>query len=982
MTVTSVTALGATTIPVTAPTAQSVPVDTNGWVLRVVTSGSDATCDASKFTLTVTDPGYDATGAAVTQTRTIYATGILRKPWNNYTENSTAAGTFDLTLSERIYTGTTITGVQFAAGFTASSTLQTFTAGSVVRNDSLPYVKSKVRLTSYPSALITSANSRYIEVIGTSRYARNGGEFACVEAWYRQGTTDFTLSRSGAMVRSLATPLGCPSGIAAPVYRVPIDASAATDGDGVVRYRVKPWIGDQVWESWVEADAWPTLNTPAELPMVRDYAGKFQGAYAFVNQSGVAGASPAVQTTLTDPGTAGGYATFGTALTALRAFNAARGGGLAHDDISGGILVLRDVTGSTRGADASSYNVGTRVDTASFPLNAINVPIEVRSLSGLPSNLVRMRGNLPDGTAITSVNKGMPRRTIYRGITFDGEGATTGVSNVVISNSSVGGITTTAPTVANACANVFIDCIVSETTAINPSTSTTLYAVGFRYDYRTAHYNTQNANGFGAGVAYFTGLAVSMGSLYWSASVAANPRMQLTTFGGVALLRHSLTVQTSSTGVQPLSKTPVAAGLRIDTENSLNPALAIAPAQQSPLARAGGGFINTLVRCVGGPNSSVGITFTADGVRAMSLNWDFHHVASFGEGSAVGRSNMNYADQGFISVPKEFSLIGLVTNSFNEKTDGFAAPELVSSNQDGPMDTTVAWSIGSIVHDNNATLASRLVYQAIQDVPIGTAITNTAYWYPAGAVWSTAFGRQSLRTGNWAGRNGVDMRGCVWTSSASGNVTHTATDFAPDNIPIDTLFGGAGSADYYRNSALGTSATATDATDFTPKTMAIEGIDSPLLNRIRANAQPVSIDIFGNQRNNLGGGAAGPVEAASVANAPGAAVTMGFTVVGGGANGTVTAGAPGGAKTITFTVVGGAASGGTVIDASASGVALAFTMSAIAGAASTSSATMLPGVTFFINWGVVGGTVTAVSPPPGLFQGRRRYAAIALPVFN
>lgn len=984
MTVTAASVLGpGTTISITAPSSINVPVDTNGWVLRVTTSGADTTCDISKFVLTVTDPGYDTTGASVTQTRTIYATGILRKPWNNETQNSTPAGTFDLTLSEHLYTGSIVTGVSFAAGFTTGSSAQTFTAGSVTRGDNLAYPKCKVRAATRPFVLITSANTAAIEVMGTHRAARNGGPFACVEAWYRQSTTDFAVGRSGTQVASVSTPKpsggGSVSGTVAPVYRVPIEGSAATDGAGVVRYQVKPWIGDSasIWKSWVDGDAWPTLNAPAELPMVRDYAGKFQGAYAFVNQSATAGASPAVQTTLTDPGTAGSYATAATALAAIRAFNAARTGGLAHDDVSGGTIVFREIAGSTRGADANSYNLGgaSLSSGATYPVNATGVPYEIRSLTGLVSDGVRMRGTKPDGSTLTS--KSVGQRVVWRGITFDSEGQTVAANNSVVSGVSAGGQATSGVTFDNACAQFLVDCIVSETTAINPASSTALLGFGFRYDYRVAHYNARSGTGIGANASYITGLAVSMGSLY-QCDTMANAPFAPTCFGGMRIVRNLIATQ--GAGVQPLIRAAVIAGLRIDTEGSSSSAIVLNASNVRDSLRTGIGCVNILVRCVG-TTTATGFSFAADGNRTPTLDCDFHHIVSFGDGAVAGRANFGYQDSGYVRVPKEISMIGFVANSFNMKSDGFLGSSAENPSgtygATGPMDTSVAWTWGSIVHDNNATLSARLVYQAIRDVPIGTAITDTSYWYPPGAVWSTQYGRQPLRTGNWTGRNGVDSRGCVWTTSADGG--HNATSFGPDNLPIDTIFGTGTSADYYRNPAIGTTATATDATDFTPKILAIEGIDSPLLNRIRAGMQPVSIDIFGNARDNTGAGAAGPVERASVANAPGGNLTQTITVAGGGVNGAVLA--PPSARTLGLVVLGGAVSTDSAVNVNAPGGARSLFLTLNGGAALAQSDASAPAAVTGWAFSVQPGGVTTTTELPAMFTGRRRYAAIALPVF-
>ena len=153
--------------------------------------------------------------------------------------------------------------------------------------------------------------------------------------------------------------------------------------------------------------------------------------------------------------------------------------------------------------------------------------------------------------------------------------------------------------------------------------------------------------------------------------------------------------------------------------------------------------------------------------------------------------------------------------------------------------TARIWLRGDIVVDATNT------YQALQDVPTGTLLTNTAYWQDNG-LKSVAYGMQPGRVGNEAHTWHVGKYGTVGVTNAAGETapgfeTYFGKVWQPGG-QLNTTY-----ANWYttRSTALGTPG------DYSPPG------GSPLLNRIPAGMAWGPFDMYGTTIPNDGTGAAG-----------------------------------------------------------------------------------------------------------------------------
>jgi hypothetical protein len=286
----------------------------NGWVGEIVFKGLalGGTFDPTKVTMTVSDPGFDSSGNAVTRYRVIKATKLLRvQRWTTINSVSTAIGnglstnaagqlpaaaaypaiyvanTSDVLvrfgLSELIYAGTTIMSVSIGAGAYTGSIAST--SASIANNSSRAYPKPLFAWVNQPITRVTS-NNFPVEAVAGSLQARFGQQVACIQYSATDGTNTTSTVTCGQPTLSTLSTKGKPF----EVYAATLDVSGLTNGaDCTTRARVCPWIGDSsaVLDLASDGAAMPTTLNQYVLPFTCDRLGTWGGTVAYV-RAGIA----------------------------------------------------------------------------------------------------------------------------------------------------------------------------------------------------------------------------------------------------------------------------------------------------------------------------------------------------------------------------------------------------------------------------------------------------------------------------------------------------------------------------------------------------------------------------------------------------------------------------------------------------------------------------------------------------------------------
>lgn len=311
-----------------------------GWVAKATMPYLAAqTFDPAMITLTVRDPGYDATGST-TVTRAITGRAVLRRQYNAASSkqiaNDGATFTVYFSLSDWIYAGTTVVSAEARAGFYGSST-----AGSILN------LANSSDL-AYPKPLFGWLNLQHerwtgdtvVEAVAAHQHARNGRQVARVEftATDASAHTAATQTANSVALSTLITQGNKPE-----VYSATIPLTALTQADlCLVNAKVYPWIGDSsaVLDLTVDGTnptgALTTSQAQTPLRFVNDKAGTYGGGYAYVKAA--AAGTPQVNRTAATA-RANPYATINAALAACQTFNNANSG---HNDHSGCIIRLMD----------------------------------------------------------------------------------------------------------------------------------------------------------------------------------------------------------------------------------------------------------------------------------------------------------------------------------------------------------------------------------------------------------------------------------------------------------------------------------------------------------------------------------------------------------------------------------------------------------------------------------------------------------------
>ncbi len=324
-------------------------IDPNGWVGEATMPWQlGQTFDPTKIQIAVQDPGFDAAGST-TVTRYISGTVTLRRQWNAATQtqesNDGVTYTVYFALSDLIYAGSTIVGVEAAEGFYGSAT-----AGSVSgpqNNSTIAYEKALPGLLNVPYERATGATYP-VELEVVHARGRSGRMVARVEfiATDEHGNTSAVQTSAATALSSFQT-----QGNPVEVFKAAIPTANLTQADTCkIRYKVYPWLGDAsaVYDSQLHGEAWPHASPQvADFPFVCDKTGAYGGAHVAVRVGASGGSVQATrELAVTTP-----FPTFAAAFAALPSWNNTNKG---HNDHSGATVWLMETTPGAGAAHALS----------------------------------------------------------------------------------------------------------------------------------------------------------------------------------------------------------------------------------------------------------------------------------------------------------------------------------------------------------------------------------------------------------------------------------------------------------------------------------------------------------------------------------------------------------------------------------------------------------------------------------------------------
>lgn len=386
-----------------APATGILSVAADGW--RLGWNGTPPTLVTDK-PVTVLTPGFDATGAAVTKTRTVRTTKRIRQPYPAQASLSAA----DVAASDWIYAGDTIVGV--------------------ANNSTLVPLAPLGRWMIFDG--ITIGNTLLAEIYATSLHMINQHPAACVEFIASDGTNTVTQKVS---VLSLSTnphdknPLPC--------YRYPLDITSLTAVDGAgqihvtLNAKIYPHYGTaaQIHDS-AAANVVGGLRT---LHFEKNVAKAANPPLAYLSQtlgttSGVVSTDPAVAK-------AAPFSTYESAKNALAAATGITGGRLdgcvirlmedyTIQAVGGSFSRACRITGLTIESDPDLVAPAT---LTSFSGSA-RIGISGEQAPGVDAVTLRFRNvNVMRGSTSQITNNGVPMKLVLENIAFDNNAQNTAI---------------------------------------------------------------------------------------------------------------------------------------------------------------------------------------------------------------------------------------------------------------------------------------------------------------------------------------------------------------------------------------------------------------------------------------------------------------------------------------------------------------------------------------------------------------------------
>lgn len=365
-----------------------------------------------KVVLTVTSPGFDATGAPTSIEREILGTVPLRQPYpneNGRTEADIAGGVkVTVALSDRIYAGDTVTQCVLLAGAYAangsSSPAATLTAagGRTSNASALAYPKAIANWLALPRERAVVGSTAFdVELLAFHRHASNGRQAACVEFIATDEHANTVSVKTAAMVQSTRVTTGNPIA----VYRASIPLGTLTQGDFItVRAKVYPFIGDStgVLDSDPTMDGVDLASVPSgfsNYTFFNDKTGAYGTVYAYVSPTG--NDSTGVASTDDATASANPFLTIYGAASKIKASNNTLFG---HNDLGGGCIRLKAGTYAGFGTNLTALGAGkTWLTIEAAPGEGVSTVSIEPGTAKRPGNWVKFKNLALTPTGASSV---------------------------------------------------------------------------------------------------------------------------------------------------------------------------------------------------------------------------------------------------------------------------------------------------------------------------------------------------------------------------------------------------------------------------------------------------------------------------------------------------------------------------------------------------------------------------------------------------
>ncbi|MDR3765287.1 MAG: hypothetical protein P4M01_14460 [Acidobacteriota bacterium] len=317
----------------------------NGWVAELdisglatggtYTTGLTTTNDptAAKVVFTVSSPGYTATAASTTMTRTVYCVSPMRKPYPNYLVNEEYSNggtvTAKCVLSDYVYASDTATVVVGSGFYTSAGTANTAGSLTVANNSTVTYPDVIARW-AWPGYETFTGSTYLLEAVAFHHFPQTGKPVAAVVF----SCTD--TSANTASVTVTAPTISTRGGDANPVlvYAANMPTSSFAAGSVVTcNFKAYPWVGNvaSVADS-SGASGWNTNTTVGMEKLgpqiyLKDTAAAYQ-AHAIVDSTNGSDASCGAKVYATQTAantayaasTANSFASWGKAFTCAKAY--------------------------------------------------------------------------------------------------------------------------------------------------------------------------------------------------------------------------------------------------------------------------------------------------------------------------------------------------------------------------------------------------------------------------------------------------------------------------------------------------------------------------------------------------------------------------------------------------------------------------------------------------------------------------------------